>query len=292
MSSSSPALSIYLSSYNYGRYIGAAIESILGQSFGDYELIIVDNASVDHTREVVTSYHDTRVQLVFNERNMGSEYSANVFAERARGKYLRTLCADDVLLGGVLEDQVRILNRYSMVTLATCNMLATDEHLENRVLVRMFPGYASSATVIGYCLHNLENALGGPSNFMYRRTARKSLEPLREYRFVGDVKFAMMLLEGGGDYMNTDAPGYLYRRHSASDTHVGCPPEVQARDWLRLIMAHDELCHLNCSRLLRSRLDYTSKRLVARWLVRNLFYRRSLSVSWVARKKQWVLTNQ
>src|SRR5476651_2523155 len=98
-----PQLSILVPTYNYGRFLGEALESILSQSFGDYELIVIDNASTDNTRDVMQNYKDQRIEYIVNPQNMGPYFSGELFFKKARGKYLRLLCADDVLLPDVLE---------------------------------------------------------------------------------------------------------------------------------------------------------------------------------------------
>ena len=71
--SNSPRISVLLTSYNRERYIAAAIESVLAQSFTDFELLIVDDGSKDATIEIARRYlHDSRVRVVENGRNLGS----------------------------------------------------------------------------------------------------------------------------------------------------------------------------------------------------------------------------
>jgi glycosyltransferase involved in cell wall biosynthesis len=285
-----PQLSILVPTYNYGRFLGEALESILSQGFGDYELIVIDNASTDNTRDVMQNYRDSRIEYIVNPQNMGPVYSGELFFKKARGKYLRLLCADDVLLPDVLEEQVRALNRYRTLGLVTCDMIVTDERLGNSRLVKFYPGFENGQLVTSYALHALQNAIGGPSNHMYHRELALQIKMDATYNFVGDLKFSIQLLKGR-DYFNIDRPGCYYRRHGAAWTDVETRASSQSEEWFRLIKEYDEFCHLNCLRLLRMHLEMKQKLELLKWLAKHFFDRTSIKNSFKVRKKQWTFNN-
>ncbi len=285
-----PLLSIFIPTYNYGRFLGEAVESVLAQEFGDFELFVIDNASTDDTREVMQQYKDARVQFIVNPQNRGPYYSFGVFLKKARGRYVRALCADDVLIPGVLEAQVKALTRFRTVGLVNCDMIETDERLENRRLVRFYPGFENGQVVTAYALHIVRNAVGGPSSYMYRREAAQQLKIDESYNYVGDLKWGIDLLKGR-DYLNIDWPGYYYRRHAATSTAVETTELSRAEEWFRLVKECDEFCHLNCLRLLRMPLSARRKRELLGWLARHLVDRNSLRRSFQARKKSWINLN-
>lgn len=90
-----PLLSYIVLSYNYEHYIGHTLRSILGQSVQDFEVVVVDDASCDASREVVRSFGDPRIRLLENERNLGGAGSYNRAVAAARGEWLVNLDADD-----------------------------------------------------------------------------------------------------------------------------------------------------------------------------------------------------
>jgi glycosyltransferase involved in cell wall biosynthesis len=99
-----PAISIIIPVFNYGRFIGTAIESILSQDFTDVEMIIINNASTDNTDEVVKKYcGDKRIRYIVNESNLGVCASGRIGLSSARASYLIYLSADDFLLPGALS---------------------------------------------------------------------------------------------------------------------------------------------------------------------------------------------
>ena len=285
-----PLLSIFIPSYNYGRFLGEAVESVLSQNFGDFELFVVDNASTDDTREVMQQYKDARVEFIVNPQNMGPYYSFGVFLKKARGRYVRALCADDVLIPGVLEEQVKALNRFRTVGLVNCDMIETDDRLENRRLVRFYPGFENGQVVAAYALRILMNAIGGPSSYMYHREAAQQLKIDESYNYVGDLKLGIDLLQGR-DYLNINWPGFYYRRHAATWTAVETNDSFRAEEWFRLVKECNQFCHLNCLRLLGMPLSVGRKRELLGWLARHLFDRNSLRSTFKARKKSWINLN-
>ena len=97
------------------RYLRQAIESILAQTFQDFEFIIIDDFSSDNSINIVQEYHDPRIMHVRNDTHSGLTASLNRGLDLARGKYIARMDADDVSLPGRFEAQVRYLDGYSDV---------------------------------------------------------------------------------------------------------------------------------------------------------------------------------
>jgi glycosyltransferase involved in cell wall biosynthesis len=92
---SEPYFSVIINNYNYARFLPAAINSVLRQSFTDYELIVVDDCSTDHSRDVILSYGG-KVKPVFLETNGGQAAAFNAGVKASRGKLISFLDSDDV----------------------------------------------------------------------------------------------------------------------------------------------------------------------------------------------------
>lgn len=112
LASSIPRVTVLMTVYNGARYLPQAIESVLGQSFEDFEFLIVDDASRDESVACVQSYSDHRIRLVQNERNMGQGPSLNVGLSLARGEYVARLDQDDACLPDRLRQQVGFLDEH------------------------------------------------------------------------------------------------------------------------------------------------------------------------------------
>jgi hypothetical protein len=94
-----PLVSVLMTAYNRERYIAASIDSVLAQTFGDFELLVVDDRSTDATPDVARSYarRDPRVRVVVNDRNLGDYGNRNHAARLARGTLLKYHDSDDLM---------------------------------------------------------------------------------------------------------------------------------------------------------------------------------------------------
>ena len=102
-------ISIIMPVYNEDKYLHAAIDSILSQTFDNFEFIIIDDASTDNSLQIIKSYTDKRIILICNEYNVGNYPSRNKGLEIAVGKYICVMDADDVAYPQRLELQYQYL---------------------------------------------------------------------------------------------------------------------------------------------------------------------------------------
>jgi glycosyltransferase involved in cell wall biosynthesis len=112
MTSNNPKISVIMSVYNGGKYLREAIESILAQSFTDFEFIIVNDGSTDNSLEIIQSYDDERIKIINNEKNLGLTKSLNKALKKARGEYIARQDADDISLPNRFEEQMKYFERY------------------------------------------------------------------------------------------------------------------------------------------------------------------------------------
>lgn len=129
MQSNAPCVSIGMPVYNGEEYLGEAIESLLTQTFSDFELIISDNASTDRTADICRAYaaRDPRVRYVRNGTNLGAARNYNQVVELARGKYFKWASHDDVCAPQLLERCVAVLEREPAVVLCYARTQFIDE---------------------------------------------------------------------------------------------------------------------------------------------------------------------
>ena len=127
-----PKVSIGLPVYNGEDFIEEAIDSILAQTFADFELIICDNASTDHTSEICRRYaeRDARVYYHCNEKNLGAAANYNRVFRLAKGEYFRWAAHDDRLEPGYLAACVAVLDRDPSVVLCYPRTLIINEQSE------------------------------------------------------------------------------------------------------------------------------------------------------------------
>lgn len=109
---STPRVSVVIPARNRATLIGTAIDSVLTQTFNDFELIVVDDGSTDDTVDVVRRYTDPRIRLVHNDRTPGIPGARNCGAKAANGHYIASLDSDDTAYPERLTRQVDFLDRH------------------------------------------------------------------------------------------------------------------------------------------------------------------------------------
>jgi glycosyltransferase involved in cell wall biosynthesis len=107
-----PAVSVGIPVHNGERFIAQAIDSVLAQTFDDYELLICDDASKDSTPEICRRYRDPRVRYIRFEERGGQAHSFNRCYEQSRGRFFTLLHADDFFLPTLLDHRVQQLNEF------------------------------------------------------------------------------------------------------------------------------------------------------------------------------------
>src|SRR5689334_8848417 len=104
-----PKVTILMPACNARKYIAEAIRSVLGQSFKDYELLIVDDGSTDDTLTVIRQFEDPRIRVLCKEKE-GISAALNAGLHMARGVYIARFDADDICISHRLERQVLFLD--------------------------------------------------------------------------------------------------------------------------------------------------------------------------------------
>ena len=119
--SSHPLVSVLMTSYNTEKFIAQAIESILAQTYSNWELLIADDCSSDQTRKVIDQFKDTRIRTFHNEKNLHYLRTRNRLIAEVKGDYIALLDSDDTCEPNKLALQVDAFLQDA--TLALCGTL-------------------------------------------------------------------------------------------------------------------------------------------------------------------------
>ena len=106
---SQPLVSVSMPAFNAAKYLASSIESVLAQTYQNFELIIYDDGSKDRTREIIQSFSDPRIKIILADQNQGLIVARNAIAQQAQGKYIALLDCDDIAEPTRLEEQVAYL---------------------------------------------------------------------------------------------------------------------------------------------------------------------------------------
>lgn len=108
-------VSIIMPSWNTGRFIEESIKSVINQTYENWELLIVDDCSVDNTDQVVESFHDSRIRYFRNKKNYGAALTRNRALREARGEWIAFLDSDDLWESKKLEHQIEFMRNHRFV---------------------------------------------------------------------------------------------------------------------------------------------------------------------------------
>jgi glycosyltransferase involved in cell wall biosynthesis len=121
-----PAVSVVMSVYNGAQYLNEAIDSMLGQTFKNFEFIIIDDGSTDRSNEIIKAYNDSRIVLI-EQDNTGLAIALNNGIRLARTNYIARMDADDIALPQRLESQIAFLHENPDLVLIGTNALVIDK---------------------------------------------------------------------------------------------------------------------------------------------------------------------
>jgi glycosyltransferase involved in cell wall biosynthesis len=124
-----PKVTIYMSSYDHARYLPRSIDSVLNQTFSDFELFIMDDASSDNSWEIIQSYTDPRIRPLRNQVNRNDKaVMRQIIEERAAGEYFAVHHSDNIWQPGKLQAQVEFMETHPQVGAVFTNALVVDEN--------------------------------------------------------------------------------------------------------------------------------------------------------------------
>ena len=130
MNERAPQVSVIMPVYNGQRFVCAAVESILSQSFTDFELILVNDGSTDQSSELIHAFRDPRIRIFEGESNRGAAAAKNRGIAESQGALIAFLDCDDLALPERLSEQVRFFNRHPEVGVLGSAMITIDENGE------------------------------------------------------------------------------------------------------------------------------------------------------------------
>ena len=215
-----PAISVCIPTYNHAHFLRDAIDSVLAQTFTDFELVVVDNCSTDATRELVADFmaRDGRIRYFCNEENIGPRENLNRCLQHALAPLVKILCADDLLEPTSLERSFRVMSAHPEVALVANARQLVDEELRPLRIA----GYAERDLLVDgwqmikYSLFN-GNYIGEPGAVLYRK-ADAMPGFATSYRLLIDLELWLRLLEKGSLYFLAE-PLCRFRVHAGQETN-------------------------------------------------------------------------
>ncbi|MDD2338304.1 MAG: glycosyltransferase family 2 protein, partial [Geobacteraceae bacterium] len=171
----SPKISVCIPSYNCAPFLAEAIDSVLAQSYTDFELVIIDDCSSDSSTEIIAGYgeKDPRIVCLSNETNLGMVANWNRCLELAKGEYIHYLFADDTFASPeCLAKMLRVIESDSAISLVVSARNIIDEDSRIKSVASHFRDQkiVPGTEVIRRCPYEGRNLVGEPSVVMFRKS--------------------------------------------------------------------------------------------------------------------------
>ena len=269
-----PRVSIGLTVFNSERYLEESIQSLLAQTFEDFELIISDNASTDRTKEIALAYaaRDSRVRFVRNRMNIGVAGNFNQAFRLSSGEFFKWAAYDDLCARDFLFRCVEVLDRDPDVVLAYPRTVGIDEHGRATVSHAPGPDLTSPDPAIRFA-HIMRAPFWATSLFGLIRAEVMAKTGLMPSNAAGDhVLLAELSLHGrfseipGEGFFNRDHPGRAFTKSSIITRAQQVDPRLGRNPFvLRLTQIGSYLSVIRRAPLDR-RARLRCNRAVARWL--------------------------
>lgn len=117
-----PLISVLLPVYNAEEFVKEAVDSILCQTFTNFELLVLNDGSTDNSMELVTHFKDKRIRIINNDGNKGLIYTLNKGIQEAKGEYIARMDADDIALPNRFERQIKYLQKHKEISILGSNV--------------------------------------------------------------------------------------------------------------------------------------------------------------------------
>jgi glycosyltransferase involved in cell wall biosynthesis len=199
-------ISVYMPVYNSEKYIKEAIDSVLNQSFKEFEFIIVDDGSSDNSLDIIESYSDSRIKLIKNKHDYIG--SLNLALENCQGKYVAKMDSDDIMHPDRLRVQYNIMEEDEEITVCSGQMELFGKGTK-QITQTPFIGYVDKVL-----LHLIK------TNFIYNATSmidKKFLVHnnicIKNYIGAEDYKFFVDIAINGGIFYIESQSLHYYRMH-------------------------------------------------------------------------------
>jgi glycosyltransferase involved in cell wall biosynthesis len=243
-----PSVSVCIPVYRGEQFLAETIRSVLDQTYRDFELVILDNASPDDSGRIARSFGDRRIRVETNATTLPQPENWREAVRLCRGPLIKLVCADDLLHPRCLEYQVGPMEADPGLAVVAARRHMIDER--SRVLVPRrglsgLTGVRSSVEVARHVVRNGANPIGEPGGVLFRREHYFKVGGWRpERRFVMDLDLWIRLLQQGEflglpetlaafrigqESLTADNEATIYAEQKAYIEELGATPHLQVR---------------------------------------------------------------
>lgn len=242
-------ISVILPVYNSAMYLGKAVESILNQTYKEFELIIIDDGSTDNSVDIIKKYTEERVKF-FQSENKGCSYQRNFGLSIAQNKLIALMDSDDISQPTRFEEQINILRSHSDISIVGTNCMVMNEDgkiIGNRI-------YPTQKTEIDF-ITPIFSPVCHASIMGYKQSFIDAGGYNNNHRAAGDFDLILRLLLSGCKFYNIQKYLYIRRTHNKSIS-ISMIAEQRDNHYLSAIKYLDENKKKNVYNYKRALIEY------------------------------------
>lgn len=226
-----PRISVVMANYQAGDKIVPALRSVLGQTMGNFEVIVSDDASQDHSLDTVRAMmtDDPRIRIIAGETNQGPAHCRNQALDCASGDWVAVVDADDIIHPERFQRLLAFAAQHEADIVADDLLLFHEDGSPPSLMLGETTNQSFPVSARDWVLAGLDGAPAlGYLKPMIRADRLKQLRYDENLRIGEDYDFVLRLLLSGARMVVVPEPFYLYRRHSASISHRLSVPDMRA----------------------------------------------------------------
>ncbi len=212
-------ISVVVPTYNRGDLIRRTVDSVLSQTYSNFELIIVDDASTDNTEEIISSYKDSRIRYIKLDENTHGTRPRNTGILQSQGEYIALLDSDDEWLPNKLEKQLDFIKRSGQTDNIVCftGLIVKDDEKETLSTNR---DLGEHEDIMDYMFINNNGTWVQASTYMFSSQLGKKTLFNPELRKHQDIDFCLRLRNSGAKFINFQEHLTIYH-HEKREGRVG-----------------------------------------------------------------------
>lgn len=244
-------VTVFIPVYNAEKYLKETIESILNQTFEDFELLLINDGSTDRSVEIINSFDDKRIKLVNNEKNMGLPFTRNRALDFIESEYIALMDSDDIANKDRLKEEIEFLDKNKEIDVVGSDFVMFFPDGEKKyVRTPSNPEYIKAHLIFSICIANPSTMLRNSFIKKYNLRYRNDFFVCQDYSFWVDVcKF--------GNISNINKPLLYYRSGHDNISKRSSEKKAQQRKQLldrihiralkhnNIVLSNDELKTFN-----------------------------------------------
>ncbi len=254
-----PKVSVCMPTYNFAPYLAEAIESVLHQTFTDFEFLIIDDCSQDASAGIIKEYasRDRRIRFIANKQNLGMVKNWNYCLAEAGGEYVKFLFGDDKLASReALARMVSVLDTEPSVALVASARNIIDER--SAIISVKYEyrnrGNVSGTKIIQDCLFEQRNKIGEPTVVLFRKA--QALRGFNTaYQQLVDLEMWFAILEQG-DFYFLEEPLCSFREHAGQQTRKNLVRGLEIDEAFYLLKDYAAKPYIRMPRFKRAYMNY------------------------------------